>query len=297
MEGTRTAAVRGITRQRLTVLLLLTPALVVVLLLFTGGLALGIIQSFGYLPAAGLTTFTLDAYRKIFAMPGFVRSAAFTLFVSVCTTMLSVVFGIGTAFALRGRTGRAATFVYQIPLTVPHLVVAVAVMMLVSQSGLTSRVLFQLGLIGEPADFPALLYDPYGVGIILVYVWKQIPFIGLITLSVLQSVGENYEGLSRTLGASRWQTVRHVLIPLLLPAIVPGSIIIFAFVFGSFEVPLLLGKSYPSMLSVLAYRLYIDVDLTMRPEAMATSVLIALFVLALTVLYRFAADLLQRRRL
>ena len=51
-------------------------------------------------------------------------------------------------------------------------------------------------------------------------------------------------------------------------------------------VPFLLGKSYPAMLSVLSYRLYIDVDLNARPQAMAMSILIAFFVLILVVFYR-----------
>jgi putative spermidine/putrescine transport system permease protein len=79
-----------------------------------------------------------------------------------------------------------------------------------------------------------------------------------------------------------------------VPGILPGSIIIFAYTFSSFEVPFLLGKSYPAMLSVLSYRLYIDVDLDARPQAMAMSILIALFVLVLVVLYRRVSQRLIR---
>jgi putative spermidine/putrescine transport system permease protein len=269
-------------------LLLLSPALLVLTVLFVGGLVVGLLQSFGYFPAAGLTEFSLNAYRELFTDRGFLRSLGFTLGVSLSSTAGSVVIAVAGAVALRHRLRgkRALLFVYQLPLTVPYLVAAVGIMTLVSQSGLVARFAFHLGLIAEPADFPALLYDDLGIGIILVYLWKQIPFIGLVALAVLQSVGEDYEEQARTLGASGLQAVRHVLLPLIIPGIVPASIIIFAFTFGAFEVPLLLGKRFPSMLSVLAYRLYIDVDVAARPQAMAGTVFIAVFVLLLVALYR-----------
>jgi putative spermidine/putrescine transport system permease protein len=276
---------------RATPYLLIAPALTVIVVIFAGGLGMAVSQSLGYFPAAGLTEVSLEAYGELVSRDGFARSVWLTLFVSVVTTVLTVFFAVLTALALRRyRNATILRTLYQIPITVPHLVIAVAMLMLISQSGLFSRVLHALGLISEQAQFPVLTQDRYGVGIILVYVWKQIPFVGLIALAVLQSIGENYEELARTLGANRVQTVRHVLLPLILPGLVPASIIIFAFVFGAFEVPLLLGRSYPSMLSVLAYRLYTDVDLSARPEAMATSVMIALFVLAIVIPYRRLAE-------
>ena len=252
---------------------------------------MGLAQSFNYFPGIGMNDLSLAAYREVISRPGFLRSVALTAFVSSVTTAVTLVLGVATALTLRRRFfgKRTVTFVYQLPLTMPYLVVAVGVMMLVDQSGLFARLFYQLGLIDAPAQFPVLVHDDRGVAIMLVYVWKQGPFIGLIALAVLQSIGADYEQLARSLGATRFQTLRHVLIPLVAPALVPASIIIFAFTFGSFEVPLLLGKSYPSMLSVFAYRLYTDVDLAIRPQAMAAGMFIALCVLTLVYLYRRAA--------
>lgn len=275
-------------RRTLAAILMIGPALAVLLSLFAGGLALGLTQSLGYFPVVGLEDFGIEAYREVLARPGFLRSLGLTVFVSVLTTALTVVLGFATALALRRRfRGRGfITFIYQLPLTMPYLVVAVGMMMLVSQSGLLARLLYHVGIISGTAGFPVLVHDDWGVAIILVYMWKQVPFIGLIALAVLQSIGADYEELARSLGASPGQTLRHVLVPLVAPGLVPASIIIFAFTFGSFEVPFLLGKSYPSMLSVFAYRLYTDVDLATRPQAMATSIFIALCVLILVYLYR-----------
>ncbi len=55
-----------------------------------------------------------------------------------------------------------------------------------------------------------------------------------------------------------------------------ASLIVFAFTFGAFEVPFLLGRSYPTILPVMAYDEYRSVELTDRPAAMAINVLITL---------------------
>lgn len=275
-------------RRTSDILLLLSPGVVVLIVLFAGGVSMGLFQSLGYLPAAGFREFSLTAYLEIFRSAGFLHSLGLTLWVSLVATAVTILLAVLTALVLRHSfRGRSfLTFLYQFPLTVPHIVVAAGMITLVSQSGLLARLAFHLGLISEQAQFPILVHDDWGVGIILVYLWKQIPFIGLIALAVLQSIGEDYEELARSLGANSWQRFRYVLFPLMLPGIIPGSIIIFAFVFGSFEVPYLMGESFPTMLSVLSYRLYIDTDLALRPQAMAVSVTIAVLVLLLVGTYQ-----------
>ena len=271
--------------------LLLLPAFGTLGLLFFGGLGFGLLQSLGFLPLVGEVRPGLGAYLQVITRPGFAASFGFTTLVSLMSTVLTILFALFTAFSLRtmaarGRGTASVRFLYQIPITVPHLVVAVGVLALLGQSGLFARMMYHIGLISEPAGFPALVNDRFGIGIIVVYVWKQVPFIGLIALSVLQTVGEDYEAVARTLGAGRWQTLWHVLLPTVIPAILPASIIVFAYTFGAFEVPLLLGQRFPAMLSVEAYRLYTDTDFALRPQAMALMVLITLAVLLLSLLYQ-----------
>lgn len=271
-------------------LLVVAPAATIVLFLLGGGLAVTAFESLRATGAGG--TFTLEHYRSVFAEPGFASSLLLTLWVSFLSTVLTVFLAVLTALGLRNirRARRLVAYIYQLPLTLPHMVVAAAGLMLLGQSGLISRVFTGIGVITDPSQFPALVFDRAGIGIVLVYVWKQIPFVGLFVLAVLQSVGEDYEALARTLGARPRRVILNVLLPLILPGIVPASVIIFAFVFGAFEVPLLLGARYPSVLSVLAYRLYTDVDLTMRPQSMALSLVIAVIVLLLVVVYRWLTE-------
>ncbi len=274
-------------RERLRIPLMLSPALAVILVLFMSGLVLGMMQSVGYLPIIGRYEVTLDAYRKIFSREDFYRSLSLTVWIGFASTVLSTILAIICAMTLRQtfRGKRWVTFIFQLNIPIPHIVGAIGILFLFSQSGFLARLAYVAHIINEPSDFPALIYDRYAIGIILEYLWKTTCFTGVIVLAVLQSIGEDYEDLARTLGASRWQSFRYVVLPLIMPGILSSSILVFAFTFGAFEIPYLLGQRYPSALPVLAFRNYTDVDLNARPDAMAMSVFIAVVITVLIFIY------------
>jgi putative spermidine/putrescine transport system permease protein len=271
----------------------LAPALGLVLVLFGGAVVLAMMRSIGLLGTGPQDGVTLDAYRRLFTDPEFARSLALTFHVAVTSTVLAIVLGIGAALLLRPlvRGRRIATTLFQLNLPVPHVIGAVAILALLGQSGLLARVAARTGVIEGPASFPALVFDPYAIGIIAQYVWKEVPFIGIVALAILRTSGDELDETARTLGASPWQRLRHVTLPLLLPGVLSTSVIVFAFTFGTFEVPLLLGRSFPALLPVLAHQRYTDVDLAARPEAMAISVVITVLVLGVVV----AGSALARR--
>ena len=266
----------------------LTPALLLVGVLFGGAVVLAVARSVGMLSsvaAPGGGGPSLDAYRSLVASPEFVRSVVLTLHVAVTSTTLAVGLGVGAALVLRRvlRGRRVLTTLFQVNLPVPHVIGAVAILSLVGQSGLLSRLATQTGIIDGPSGFPAVVFDPLAIGVILQYVWKEVPFVGIVALAILRTVGDDLDEAARTLGATAWQRVRHVTLPLVLPGVLSAAIIVFAFTFGTFEVPLLLGRSFPAVLPVLAHQRYTDPDLAARPEAMAISVVITLVALLVVV--------------
>lgn len=275
--------------------LMLAPALAVIGLLFVGGVAVGLGQSLDYMPIMGLTTLTVRHYLNILTDADFYTSLLLTLYLALTSTLLAMVLAVAAALVLRQRFAgsRIATFIFQLPLPVPHLVAAAGMVLLLTQSGLFARLAYHAGLLERPNQFPVLVFDRWQVTTILVYLWKEIPFIGLVVLAVLKGVGPEYEEVAQTLGASPWQRFRYILLPLLMPGLITTGIIVFAFVFGSFEIPLLLGQRYPNVLPVTAYRTYIDPDLNQRPEAMAMGIVITVIVI---LLLNLAQRLSQRRR-
>lgn len=274
-------------RDRLRVPMMLAPALTVVIVLFMGGLIMGLMQSFGYMPIIGKTDLNLNAYVNIFTDESFLRSLALTCWIGFTSSIVSTMLAIITALVLRQNLWgkRLATFIFQLNVPVPHIVGAIGIIFLFSQSGLLSRVTYLFGLTQVPADFPAMVYDKWAIGIILEYLWKTTAFTGVILLAVLQSIGEDYEDVARTLGANAWQRLRYVIIPLIMPGILRSSILVFAFTFGAFEIPFLLGQRFPRALPVLSFEYYHDVDLGFRQEAMATSMIIAGLITVLILIY------------
>ena len=263
--------------ERLSISVLLAPAIAVIVLLFLGGLASGFLRSLNYFPLIGLNDFNFDAYFSIFTDNGFLQSLLLTFHIAATSTLIASILAVASALLLRPafRGKRIVHFFFSLNLTIPHLVGAIGVLYLFQNSGLVSRIMTGLDIIQRPADFPAMVFDPWAIGIIIQYVWKEIPFIGVIVLAILLSVGEDYESVARSLGANRWQAFRQVTLPLIMPGVVSASVIVFAFTFGAFEIPYLLGRTFPAALPVLAYQSYTDVDLAARPQAMAMAMVIA----------------------
>ncbi len=273
-------------RRAIRIGLLLAPALSVVGLLFGGGLALGVAQSLGYQPYLPGWSWSPRAYRAMWADPAVRASIGLTLRLSLTSTLVATVLGVGCALLVsslrRGR--RAISAVLSSTLPVPHLVGAVAMLLLLSGSGLFSRLAHAFGLTGSPADFPALTADPLGWGILAEYVWKETPFVAVIALTALTGGVAELGTVARSLGAGRWQRFWYVTLPLIRPGVTAGAVLVLAFTFGSYEVPLLLGRPFPAVLPVVALQYSQQVDLRQRPVALAIAVLVAVLVTTVVLL-------------
>ncbi len=276
---------------------LVAPALVVVVLLFGGGLVLGLIQSLGHLPAAGMKSLSFKHFANVLGDPDFLQSLMLTLYVALTSTVIAATISIVMAIFLLSLSekSRMVHFIFQIPLTVPHLVIAVAMVFMLTPTGLLSRLVIKLGLIDSSSTFPLLVNDRWGIGIILTYVWKEIPFITLMILSVLRRTGVELLEVGRTLKADRWQRFRYITLPTISPSLGAACLIVFAYTFGTFEVPFLMGQTYPMMLPVWAYKNYSDVDLLARPEGIATGLIIAAIVVVAIVFSQLLAQAARRR--
>lgn len=281
----------------LRIALLLTPALLVVVVLFGGGLAQAVAQSLGHQPFLPGGDLSLDAYRALWTDPAVRASIGITLRVALVSTAAAAVLGTAAALLVRslGRHRRGFAALLQVTLPLPHAVAALAMILLLGQSGALSRVAAGLGLIDAPSGFPALTQDAFGWGIIASYVWKEAPFVAVVVLAALSSGVSELEDAARALGATAAQRLRHVLAPVLAPAVAGASVLVFAFTLGSYEVPFLLGRPFPATLPVVAYQRFRDPDLAARPLAMAIAVLTALLVGACAVAYLSLSDRLRRR--
>ncbi|HEY3367871.1 MAG TPA: spermidine/putrescine ABC transporter permease [Symbiobacteriaceae bacterium] len=265
--------------------LLLLPALLVLGVLFLGGLAVAFEQSLGVMPALGRLSPTLDYVRIVLASREFWTGFGLTAYIALTATVLACAAGLLLAVGLAAAGSRSDTLLARLPLVVPHTVAAYLTMIWLSQSGLLARLAFRAGLIREPGGFPALVNDPYGLGIILTYVWKEAPFAALMLYPPLAAAGRGLLDAAATLGAGRLQRWRHVILPLVAPALGAVALIIFSYTFGAYEVPFLLGQTYPRTLPVAAVERFLSPDLADRPVAMVYNLVITLMTSAAVWLY------------
>jgi putative spermidine/putrescine transport system permease protein len=225
-------------------------------------------------------------------------SLLFTLKVSLLSTAISMALAIVLALALRetfpGK--KIALFISQYNLSIPRLAAAMIMVFLLSQTGFLSSLAHRAGLTESVRDFPWLVYDSKGIGLMIVYTWKFIPYIGLSVLGILQGASLEYEQQAATLGVGKLKRFFHVILPAVVPAVAVSSILVFASSFGDYEVPAILGSSQKRSVSVMLYLKYVDPDMKDQPEAFAMMVLTSLTLMAAILIYRRLAASGARKR-
>ena len=284
-------------RRGLRLALMLAPVLLVLVVLYLGALLAALAQSLGYAPIYGVSEFpTGRYYAELFGSSTLWKSLWLTLYYAIVPTVLGTVLSIVLALSLRQHfAGRGVmSFLYKLPLVVPYLVGVALTALLWSNGGLVARSLFALGFIESTRDFSRLLYTESGIGVMLVYLWKQIPFQTLILMSVLAGLNPDIEAAARVSGASPRQTFWFVTLPRLMPGILAATLIVFAFNFGSFEVPFLLGGNL-NTLPVMAWRAFDDVDVSRRLFGVSIVVVVSavsslLLILTLLLYRRFSVS-------
>lgn len=267
----------------------LVPVIILYGLLIGGGFYKVLLESLGYIPALGMTDFTLDYYQEILGASDFLKNFLYTLYLSLTAASISLIFGVLIAFKLtrsaHPKVKKMVTSLMQFGMVLPYLYMIFIVVLLFSKTGIYSRILLNLGLISGLDSFPRLVYEPYGIGILLVFILKGTPFVTLFLLNVMSNISDNYEGVAGNLGANSLQVLRRVYLPLCADMIVWTLMVLIAYDLGAFEVPYLLGSLKPTTLSVQLFSAYLNPSLTTIPLTMAIALLLFLFGLIITGIY------------
>ena len=271
-------------KSKLTPWLLLLPFLGVTALVVVSVWNI-LVQSLGLIPAFGLTEPTIEYYRQVLTSETFLGSLGASLKIAVFSAVLATFLGVLVCVALVGSRKNGIVHVVRLPLLVPHTVVALFVITICSQTGLIARGAAAMGIIADSTQFPQLLFTDSYVGVVLAYLWKEIPFVAYFVLALMSSVSSTLGEAAENLGASPRKSFFLITLPLSLPAITKAFLIIFIFAFGGYELPLILGATVPKALPVQAYLSYMDPNLLNRPYAMAMNGVILLLSMAMAAIY------------
>ncbi|WP_080239260.1 ABC transporter permease subunit [Spirosoma rigui] len=215
----------------------------------------GLAQAVGYSVGVSgplATGFTLRHWQQLPAETSLFVAVGFSLYVAVASVGVAALIALGLVLYRQRMLGyRPFPTLLYVPLLFPSLVVAFYLFQLLSGSGWLSRMAVALGLTSAPDDFPELIQDGAGLGIILAQVVLAFPFFTLLFQSVYaDSRLDELRSLTRTLGASVGQFNRKVAAPILLRRTAPTLVLYGIAVLGAYDIPLLLGRNYPQMLSV-----------------------------------------------
>lgn len=261
--------------QKIKPYILIAPAILIITILFFGGLILGFIQSLGLCNISGNSQFTVNAYKELLSSTDFFKSLQLTFKVATIATITSGIVSmvlINILFVIEeNRLSKLFRRIFQIPILVPHITAAYLIGLLLMKSGLISSISYGLGITKTMEAFPSIINDINSFGIIITYIWKETPFIILMLIPVVQRVEDSWLEIARIFGGTRIDFFKEVVLPLLMPTWISSMLIVFAFTFSDFEVPYLLGVTYPKFISVFAYDIYFNGELSARPLALAAN--------------------------
>lgn len=248
-------------------------------LLLVYGLILTFLQSVGLSLPVESDFSGFDAYKQLLNDSWFLESTIFSITIALKSSIYSMIIGTILAywFWRQPKKDQNKLVIYKIPLILPHIVAAFFIQLIFSRSGLLSTILFNIGIIKSLSSFPELVYSPKGVGIILAYIYKEVPFVILFQLANYSRLNKNLIVAAENLGAGKFLIFIKIILPNILPTINSTLIILFLYAFGAFEIPFLLGASRPEMIPVFIYNLYFNSNLDQRPLAMAALTLLFLF--------------------
>lgn len=204
-------------------------------------------------------TFTLANYTQVLFSSRFQEIIFFSLKYGVLVTVLTVIVGTYYAYAIwqaDGLLGTALLFVVLITLLTTLVVRLFAVFVLFSPTGAASNLINQAMLAINVFNQPHLFVtNLFGATVGQMYV--MFPYVVLPVYSVLVTLDEQRVEAARDLGATEFQSFREVVLPQAIPGIMVGAILSFAWSFGAYAAPFLLGSTNTETAAMEVYRLMV----------------------------------------
>jgi putative spermidine/putrescine transport system permease protein len=236
---------------RMMLMLLIVPGAGFIFLFLSAAIAMTFLQSIGLYSLVGESKLTADHWLALLDK-GFFDSFLFSLKVGVGSAFGTLLFAYPLALFLRRKRFGSRTIgsIIKIPLFVPALVAAFLILNVLAFNGILNSALMGLGVIDRPLR---MLNDTFGWNVLVIQVWKNLPFQLLIIASVLESIQTDIEDAARNLGASPWRVILHIVLPLSAPGILIAVVLVFILTFGDYAITRVAGPVYPSSLSVLMY--------------------------------------------
>ena len=222
----------------------------------------------------------LDNYTRLID-PLYLRILLYSLWVAFSTTLLTILIAYPLAYYISRvpiQQRSLLLFLILVPFWTNFIIRIYAWIMILRTEGLLNTLLLNLGILKVPLD---ILYSPTAVLIGMVY--EYLPFMVLPLYTSLEKIEMAQLEAAADLGARPWRAFLRITLPLSVPGMIAGSILVFIPAMGMFVVPDLMGGAK----TVLVGNLIRNQFLTARdwPFGAAASMLLLLLTLVVTLVY------------
>jgi putative spermidine/putrescine transport system permease protein len=198
-------------------------------------------------------TFTAKYYLRIVSDPYYFEVIWTTLRIGLLTTLSALLIGYPLAHWMARIRGRTAYAVLMMAVLTPMLTDVVvrtfAWMTLLSDKGVINQTLAGLGLINKPLP---LMYNEFSIVLGLTHIY--VPYMVLTLVGVIDRIDERLEQAAQNLGATPLRAFLEVTLPLSLPGILAGSLLVFALAISAYVTPILMGGFQIMTLPMLIYQ-------------------------------------------
>lgn len=202
-----------------------------------------------------------------------------TLWVSAATTIVCVVLGFPMAWHLhRLKSGQARlwlTLVVLLPLMVSLVVASFSWVLLLGNNGVLNNLLLKAGIISQPLHMMNTI-----TGVVIVSAFSHISYVILTVFAALENIDPTLARAARIHGATESQIFVRVILPLSLPGIIAGSVIVFSLSMAAFVIPFLIGGGRVHVVPLMIYQY--TVQFFNWPGAATLAVLLLVLTLVVT---------------
>jgi len=269
-------------------LLLLTPPLAWFVVIYLASLALLLITAFWTIDPFTtqiVQSWNLDNFQTILSEPTYGSIIGRTVLIAALVTVTDGVLAFPFAYYMaRVASRRVQTLLFAavlLPLWASYLARVYAWILILNHSGVLNWSLQSIGL--PPANIG---YTNTAMWLVFSYIW--LPFMIIPVYAALERVPESLLEAAADLGARRWRAIRDVVLPLVLPGVVAGSIFTFSLTLGDYITPILVGGASSNFIGNVVYA-NIGIANNIPFAAALTMVPVAIMAVYLTIAYRLGA--------
>ncbi|MBO0998713.1 ABC transporter permease [Bacillus sp. SD075] len=275
-----------------TVLFLLAPSVLILLGLFV--IPLIVVLNNSILDESGRITF--QHYLLYFKDQHYLSITIRSIKISLIATFITLLVGYFIAYFITKyikskKIKRIAYIVIISPLFTSAVVRSFGWMVILGNNGFINKTLLGLGIISQPLR---LLYNETGIIIGLVYILA--PFMILSITTVLENIDSRLEEAASDLGLGRLQTFLKVTLPLTVPGILAGSVMVFSLAISAYVTPAMLSGGRIQLIATVIYEQMMQVFNYQFGSAIAFAVLIFSFLIIGLNHYLLRSDWIEEGR-